>query len=234
MEDSAHHWPEQPRVRASPLVRRLAAERGIDLSALTGSGPNGRIVEADLPDAERPAAAGPERAEEAEHEAPAAPLVLRRTVPARALRIVRDVVSQSHGPVPLWAFAAKALARACPEIGAVSVTEDLSRCRRVDAPGASALSALRAQAGPARAEVAVIDLGPLGLDAVEAVLPDGCTLALSLGAVRADCTCGAESLALALTADPAHWPTARAAALLGDVAALLEAPGPLLAGLPEV
>lgn len=35
-------------VRASPLARRLAKERGINLSNLTGSGPNGRIVEKDL------------------------------------------------------------------------------------------------------------------------------------------------------------------------------------------
>jgi pyruvate dehydrogenase E2 component (dihydrolipoamide acetyltransferase) len=35
-------------VLASPYVRRLAAERGIDLSRISGSGPGGRIVEADL------------------------------------------------------------------------------------------------------------------------------------------------------------------------------------------
>ncbi len=33
---------------ATPLVRRLARERGIELAALTGSGPGGRIVRADL------------------------------------------------------------------------------------------------------------------------------------------------------------------------------------------
>lgn len=36
------------RLFASPLVRRLARERGLDLSSLTGSGPNGRIVRRDL------------------------------------------------------------------------------------------------------------------------------------------------------------------------------------------
>ncbi|MCC2975335.1 pyruvate dehydrogenase complex dihydrolipoamide acetyltransferase [Sphingomonas sp. PL-96] len=36
------------RVKASPLARRLAAEQGIDLATLAGSGPNGRIVKADL------------------------------------------------------------------------------------------------------------------------------------------------------------------------------------------
>ena len=35
-------------VRASPIARRLARERGVDLTAITGSGPGGRIVEADV------------------------------------------------------------------------------------------------------------------------------------------------------------------------------------------
>ncbi|PZQ21063.1 MAG: pyruvate dehydrogenase complex dihydrolipoamide acetyltransferase [Sphingopyxis macrogoltabida] len=36
------------RIKASPLARRLAAEQGIDLKGLTGTGPGGRIVKADL------------------------------------------------------------------------------------------------------------------------------------------------------------------------------------------
>lgn len=36
------------RVKASPLARRLAEQKGIDLSTLTGSGPGGRIVKADI------------------------------------------------------------------------------------------------------------------------------------------------------------------------------------------
>ncbi|ABS64746.1 pyruvate dehydrogenase complex dihydrolipoamide acetyltransferase [Parvibaculum lavamentivorans DS-1] len=36
------------RVFASPLARRIAEQQGIDLSAISGSGPNGRIVKADL------------------------------------------------------------------------------------------------------------------------------------------------------------------------------------------
>ena len=35
-------------IRASPIARRLASERGIPLGILRGSGPDGRIVEADL------------------------------------------------------------------------------------------------------------------------------------------------------------------------------------------
>ncbi|TWF49824.1 pyruvate dehydrogenase complex dihydrolipoamide acetyltransferase [Neorhizobium alkalisoli] len=36
------------RVFASPLARRLAKEAGIDLTAVTGSGPHGRVVKADI------------------------------------------------------------------------------------------------------------------------------------------------------------------------------------------
>src|SRR5919106_747672 len=36
------------RLRASPLVKRLAAEHGIDLSSVTGTGPGGRIVRDDI------------------------------------------------------------------------------------------------------------------------------------------------------------------------------------------
>jgi pyruvate dehydrogenase E2 component (dihydrolipoamide acetyltransferase) len=44
------------RVKASPLARRIAAEKGIEISALSGSGPNGRVVKADVESA-KPGAA---------------------------------------------------------------------------------------------------------------------------------------------------------------------------------
>ena len=40
--------PKENRVFASPLARRLAAETGVDLASLQGSGPHGRIVKADV------------------------------------------------------------------------------------------------------------------------------------------------------------------------------------------
>jgi pyruvate dehydrogenase E2 component (dihydrolipoamide acetyltransferase) len=46
------------RVFASPLARRIAAEKGIDLQSVTGSGPHGRIIRADV-DGAAPAAAKP-------------------------------------------------------------------------------------------------------------------------------------------------------------------------------
>ncbi len=67
-------------VPASPLARKLARERAIDLSTLTGSGPGGRIVRADIEKAARtrdgaqpaPAPTGPARP--APGSSPAVPL----------------------------------------------------------------------------------------------------------------------------------------------------------------
>ncbi|MBK5110191.1 MAG: 2-oxo acid dehydrogenase subunit E2 [Thermoleophilia bacterium] len=46
------------RIKASPLARRIARDRGIDLGAVSGSGPNGRIVKADLEGVETGAPTG--------------------------------------------------------------------------------------------------------------------------------------------------------------------------------
>jgi pyruvate dehydrogenase E2 component (dihydrolipoamide acetyltransferase) len=45
-------------IKASPLAKRLARERGIDLATLTGTGPGGRVIEVDVPEHAAPAAAG--------------------------------------------------------------------------------------------------------------------------------------------------------------------------------
>ena len=39
---------DDPRVKASPLARKMASERGIDINRVKGSGPGGRIVSEDL------------------------------------------------------------------------------------------------------------------------------------------------------------------------------------------
>jgi pyruvate dehydrogenase E2 component (dihydrolipoamide acetyltransferase) len=59
------------RVKASPIARRIAAERGLDLAAISGSGPGGRIVKADVEQAD----AGPEPGAAEAPAAPAAPAV---------------------------------------------------------------------------------------------------------------------------------------------------------------
>ncbi len=45
------------RVLASPLARRIAADKGVELAALKGSGPHGRIVKADVEGATAPTSA---------------------------------------------------------------------------------------------------------------------------------------------------------------------------------
>jgi len=47
------------RVKASPLARRLARDKGLDLKSLHGSGPGGRIVKHDVEEAEAPSSAAP-------------------------------------------------------------------------------------------------------------------------------------------------------------------------------
>ncbi len=73
-EPSAGHEPERTgngdfrqaiadgRIKASPLARRMARERGVDLSSLRGTGPDGRIVAEDVERAEAPPAPGQEPA----------------------------------------------------------------------------------------------------------------------------------------------------------------------------
>ncbi|MEQ9518748.1 MAG: pyruvate dehydrogenase complex dihydrolipoamide acetyltransferase [Parvibaculum sp.] len=56
---------EFDRLFASPLAKRIAADKGIDLSTVTGSGPHGRIIKADVENApnatgaKRPGASAP-------------------------------------------------------------------------------------------------------------------------------------------------------------------------------
>jgi pyruvate dehydrogenase E2 component (dihydrolipoamide acetyltransferase) len=69
--------PGGARVFASPLARRIAKEKGLDLTAVKGSGPHGRIVRADVegaqPGAAKPAAAPVAEAPKAAAPAPAKP-----------------------------------------------------------------------------------------------------------------------------------------------------------------
>jgi pyruvate dehydrogenase E2 component (dihydrolipoamide acetyltransferase) len=77
----------ESRVRASPLARRIAHERGVALDAIAGTGPGGRIVERDV---EQAAAAGKEAKRPAQAEAPARP----RPVAAVARPAVQEVAAQ--------------------------------------------------------------------------------------------------------------------------------------------
>lgn len=83
------------RVRAAPRARRLAAERGIDLAAMAGSGPGGAVLVTDLP----PAEAEPEAAR---RPAPAAAAV----EPATGNRaVVAAVMARSKREIPHYYLA---------------------------------------------------------------------------------------------------------------------------------
>jgi pyruvate dehydrogenase E2 component (dihydrolipoamide acetyltransferase) len=81
------------RIFASPLARRMAGQAGIDLAGIKGSGPNGRIVKADLDNAAgKPAAAAPKAeapASAPKAAAPAAPITAPYTkIPNSSMRKV--------------------------------------------------------------------------------------------------------------------------------------------------
>ena len=72
------------RVKASPLARRIARERGVDLAQIQGTGPDGRIVAEDVERAE----AAPARA------APGAPAAATSEVEVRQLSNVRKTIAR--------------------------------------------------------------------------------------------------------------------------------------------
>jgi pyruvate dehydrogenase E2 component (dihydrolipoamide acetyltransferase) len=94
--------PPSERIKASPLARRIAAERGIDLSAIQGSGPEGRVIARDLEAA--PAAAAIRHAPVAAPPRPAALLSDGFTdLPLTQIRkTIAKRLAQSIGPIPTF------------------------------------------------------------------------------------------------------------------------------------
>ena len=73
------------RVFASPLARKVAAEAGVDLSNVTGSGPAGRIVKADV---------------ESASSAPAKPVAAPSTEASAAAALAASIKSKATTPAP--------------------------------------------------------------------------------------------------------------------------------------
>jgi pyruvate dehydrogenase E2 component (dihydrolipoamide acetyltransferase) len=94
--------PEEARVKASPVARRLAGELGVDLAVVEGTGPDGRITETDVRAAAKSGAAGVDRGAKPPTKTPA------RVKSGESARIqlsgMRKVIAQrlveSLGPVP--------------------------------------------------------------------------------------------------------------------------------------
>jgi pyruvate dehydrogenase E2 component (dihydrolipoamide acetyltransferase) len=87
---------EEARVRASPVARRIAAELGVDLSTVKGTGPEGRVTETDVRAAAKSKPAIP---------APEVPAAVKAGESARIQlsgmrRIIAQRLVESLGPVP--------------------------------------------------------------------------------------------------------------------------------------
>jgi pyruvate dehydrogenase E2 component (dihydrolipoyllysine-residue acetyltransferase) len=91
------------RQRSSPLARRLASEKGIQLGAVHGTGPGGRIVKRDIENAKATGGSGRSAAAErlaTEGDFKDIPLTQIRKTIARRL-------SESNGPVPTFFLTAE-------------------------------------------------------------------------------------------------------------------------------
>ncbi|MBI4607434.1 MAG: 2-oxo acid dehydrogenase subunit E2 [Candidatus Rokubacteria bacterium] len=90
------------RVKASPLAKKIAAQSGVDLQLVQGSGPGGRIVRSDVEAALSSApAARPAQAVAAPAAVPSAPGVEYQDVPLSSIRAaIARRMAQAKGPVP--------------------------------------------------------------------------------------------------------------------------------------
>src|SRR6202049_2784020 len=91
------------RQRSSPLARRLASERGIQLGAIHGTGPGGRIVKRDIENAK--ATGGSARSAAAERLATEGDF---KDVPLTQIRkTIARRLAESHGPRPTFFLTAE-------------------------------------------------------------------------------------------------------------------------------
>jgi pyruvate dehydrogenase E2 component (dihydrolipoamide acetyltransferase) len=94
--------PEEARVKASPVARRLAAELGVDLSTVKGTGPDGRVTETDVRAAAKSVAAGVDRggAKPATKTGPVKSGESARIQLSGMRKIIAQRLVESLGPVP--------------------------------------------------------------------------------------------------------------------------------------
>lgn len=96
---------DRPHILASPLAKRLALEQGIPLTKITGTGPGGRIVKADIeaykPSAPTPSPAGAASAPSASKAAAAAPSAKYTDTPVSNMRrTIASRLSESKNGAP--------------------------------------------------------------------------------------------------------------------------------------
>jgi pyruvate dehydrogenase E2 component (dihydrolipoamide acetyltransferase) len=94
---------EEARVKASPVARRVAAELGVDLASVKGTGPEGRVTESDVRAAAKSKTDAPQKTPMAAK--PSAPFVkpaegARRIQLSGMRKGIAERLVQSLGPVP--------------------------------------------------------------------------------------------------------------------------------------
>jgi len=94
--------PEEARVKASPVARRIAAEFGVDLSSVKGTGPEGRVTESDVRAAAKlkPVEAGVSPAAKQAKRLPPQAGESARIQLSGMRRIIAQRLVESLGPVP--------------------------------------------------------------------------------------------------------------------------------------
>uniref|UniRef100_A0A669CAN3 Acetyltransferase component of pyruvate dehydrogenase complex n=2 Tax=Oreochromis niloticus TaxID=8128 RepID=A0A669CAN3_ORENI len=93
--------PRKGRVFVSPLAKKLAAEKGIDLAQVSGSGPDGRITRKDIENFVPPKAAPAAPAAPAFAPAPAAPTGTFTDIPISNIRkVIAQRLMQSKQTIP--------------------------------------------------------------------------------------------------------------------------------------
>lgn len=85
------------RVFASPLARRIAAEHGLDVAAIAGRGPRGRVLKADVEAAVAAGIGKPAAAPAAAAPSPAAPLAAVEQAPRRAQAAASEAAPEAGG-----------------------------------------------------------------------------------------------------------------------------------------
>lgn len=135
-----HDAPERAgRVKASPLARRIARETGVDLSGVSGSGPGGRIVKADVESAKAASPAPATSAMDSSSPAARTPPSVAEVASAkgettaieltRTQRTIARRMAESKATIPDFTLTADIDMERCVELRA-----ELKRLSHDDAP----------------------------------------------------------------------------------------------------
>ena len=230
------------RIIATPLARRVAKEKGVDLRTVAGSGPGGRIKAADVTHAAQAPAAPA--------TAPQTSYFLMTEVRAGELLDLRDKISKFEGmdtltPAHFVCLAAARALRASPALTgseAVNVAFSAGGAPAVTLGNAATLRLSdavaggdRHLAGSAAVAMTITDGGSQDATYLNAPLVPGQAAALGVGCLRASFRPDSQGrpvlvqeIGLVLTCDNGTFATAEGLTLLSAIKSYLESPLRLL------